>query len=124
MDLSKYIGREYEKYNCLDLVKEFYSDQFNLCIKNYFEGDVVPDRKEIDCLIKTNKGEFTEIVAMPKFGDIVVINLYGYASHLGVYVGNGQFLHSLKRVGSCLDNISRYSKMIEGFYRHQENASD
>ena len=73
-DLKKYIGREYEEYNCLDLVREFYKDQFNLEIKNYFEGGV-PDRNEIACLIKTNKGEFIPVDKKDIcFGDIVVIS--------------------------------------------------
>lgn len=123
MNLSKYIGRNYNTYNCLDLVKEFYADQYGLAIKNYFEGDVVPERKEIECLVITNKGEFQE-VKNPEFGDIVVIKLYGYSSHIGVYIGNGQFLHSTKAAGSCIGTVSRYSKMIEGYYRHQERARD
>ncbi len=118
MDFSKYIGRDYETYNCLALAQEFYRDHFGLELKNYFEGDVVPSRKEIECLVKTNKGELDK-VDKPIFGDIVVINLYGYASHIGVCIGDGKFLHSVRKVGSCMDSLHRYSKMIEGFYRHR-----
>lgn len=121
MDFSKYIGRDYESYNCLDLAKEFYRDHFGLELKNYFEGDVVPSRKDIECLINTNKGELEKVIK-PKFGDIIVINLYGYASHIGVYIGEEKFLHSVRKIGSCLDSLPRYSKMVEGFYRHRERV--
>ena len=123
MNLSKYIGREYGTYNCFDLAKEFYSDFFSLELKNYFEGPVVPNRKEIECLVISNKGDF-ERVPRPVFGDIVVINLFGYSSHIGVCVDRRKFLHSTRTAGSCLDSLPRYSKMIEGFYRHQELAND
>jgi len=121
-DLRKYIGRDYESYNCFDLVKEFYLDHFGVEIKNYFDGPV-PGRKDIECLIVSNKGDFEE-AQIPQFGDIVVICLYGYASHIGVCVGKGKFLHSVRKAGSCLDNLHRYSRMIEGYYRHREKPRD
>lgn len=116
--LSKYVGREYEKYNCLDLVKEFYMDNFEIEIKNYFEGEV-PSREKVQCLIVSNKGEFDKVSGDPKFGDVVIINLYGYVCHIGVCIGCGKFLHSVRGAGSCIDSLARYSRMIEGFYRHQ-----
>lgn len=121
MNLVRYVGRDYEKYNCFDLAKEFYAVEFNLSLKNYFEGEVVPNRKEIECLVKTSTGDFNK-VDEPVFGDIIVINLYGYASHIGIYLGEGRFLHSVRKIGSCMDSITRYSKMIEGYYRHQERS--
>jgi cell wall-associated NlpC family hydrolase len=120
-DLSKYIGRSYNTYNCFDCAKHFYHDELGLDLKNYFDGAIVPDRKEIECLVITNKGDFVK-VDKPEFGDIIVIRLYGYASHIGIYVGEGRFLHSLRDVGSCIDVLSRYEKMVEGYYRHQELA--
>lgn len=121
-ELRKYVGRDYESYNCLDLVKEFYRDYFGLELKNYFEGDV-PDRKEVQSLIVTNKGDFVE-VETPEFGDIVIIKLYGLECHIGVCLNTRQFLHSAKGIGSNIDRLERYSKMIAGFYRHRECVND
>ena len=119
--LTKYIGRDYAKYNCFDLVKEFYMDFYFLDLRYYFEGKIVPERKEIESLVVTNRGDFLKVDS-PEFGDLVFINLYGYTSHIGVCVGKGKFLHSMKKVGSCCDSLARYSKMIDGFYRHRERA--
>ena len=119
--MKKYIGKPYEKYNCFDLVKEFYLDNFSLVLMDYFEGPVVPDRKQVECLIVTNKGDFIEVTGNPQFGDIVSIKLYGLECHIGVCLGNGKFLHSTRNIGSNMDTLSRYSKMIAGYYRHQEN---
>jgi cell wall-associated NlpC family hydrolase len=121
MNLIKYIGKEYDRYNCLDLVKEFYLDIFGLTLKNYFEGDVPSDREKLQGLIVSNKGDFDK-VGSPKFGDIVVIKLFGYSSHIGVCIGEGRFLHSVRTSGSCMDSLARYSKMIDGFYRHREHS--
>lgn len=119
IDLKKYIGRNYEEYDCLDLVKEFYKDHFGLEIENFYEG-AKPTPEEIGVLVKTNKGEFVKVDGKPQFGDIVVIKLYGIACHLGVIVEGTKFLHSAKNIGSNIDRIERYSRLIEGYYRHRE----
>lgn len=119
MNLMKYVGRPYDKYNCFDLVKEFYMDHFQLDIKNYFEGGPVPDRREVESLIVSNKGDFVK-VDKPAFGDIVVLKLYGLECHIGVCIDTSRFLHSAKKIGSTLDRLERYGNMVAGFYRHRE----
>jgi hypothetical protein len=116
--LRKYIGRPYDQYNCFDLAKEFYNDQFGLELRNYFEGPA-PSRKEVQSLIITNKGDFVP-VDVPKWGDLVVIRLYGMECHIGVVTEDGRFLHSARGIGSLLDRLDRYKNMIAGYYRHQE----
>ena len=115
IDLIKYIGHPYESYDCLKLVQEFYKDHYDVTVKNYFEGDV-PDRREVNSLIVSNKGDFAR-VDKPQFGDIVVISLYGLECHIGVCTSKGLFLHSVRGAGSLQDKLSRYEKMITGFYR-------
>jgi hypothetical protein len=122
MDLSKYIGREYERYNCFDLAKEFYLDIYGLELKNYFEGPV-PSRKDIESLVITNKGDFIQ-VEKPEFGDLVIIKLFGYSSHMAIYIGEGKIIHSMKKVGSGMESLAKYSKMVDGFYRHRELGND
>lgn len=119
--LKKYIGRDYEKYNCLDLVKEFYLDFFGLTIKEYYEGGT-PDRREVESLINTNRGDFERVddSGERKFGDLIVIKLYGIECHIGVYIENGMFLHSGRTVGSHIDRVSKYEHLVAGFYRHRE----
>jgi len=123
-DLRKYIGRSYEEFNCLQLVQEFYKDHFNLEIQNYFEGEV-PERHEVELLIKSNKGKFVEVPSLKevRFGDIVVIRLYGIECHLGVVIEGTKFLHSAKNIGSNIDRLERYARLISGYYRHSEASA-
>lgn len=119
ISLMKYIGKRYEDYNCFDLVKEFYLDHFKLELSNYFEsGQPIPDPDGVASLIISNKGDFVQ-TKKPRFGDIVVISLYGVECHIGVVVHNGCFLHSIKNAGSCMDRLDRYKKVIAGYYRHK-----
>lgn len=118
VELKKYIGKEYEKYNCFDLVKEFYLDHYNIDIRNYFEGGPVPERDVVASLIVSNKGDFVE-ETKPQFGDIVVIKLYGIECHIGVVIDGGMFLHSTRGAGSSADRLSKYKNLIAGYYRHR-----
>lgn len=119
ISLRKYIGRGYDEFNCFDLVKEFYFDHFGLVIKNYWEGGPVPSRQEVESLIVTNKGDFVQ-TDKPVFGDIIVIKLYGLECHMGIFIEGGKFLHSARNIGSLIDRVERYHKMIAGYYRHRE----
>lgn len=119
MEITKYIGRPYETFNCFDLVKEFYLDVYGLDLRHYYEGAEIPPRKVIESLVISNKGDFQR-VANPLPGDIVVVNLFGYSCHIGVVVPGKQILHTIRKVGSCMEPIKKYEKMIEGFYRHRE----
>jgi hypothetical protein len=120
--LSKYVGKEYEKYNCLDLVKEFYMDHYGIKVRDYFDGNT-PSPEEVECLIVSNKGEFIP-VSLPEFGDIVTISLKGIECHIGVCIDSKQFLHSVSSSGSCVAQLSRYKNIITGFHRHRDNKND
>lgn len=120
-NMKKYIGRSYEELNCLDLVKEIYKDFFNLEVKNYYEGEI-PKREEVQSLIITNRGDFVKIDGPTKFGDLVVIRLYGIECHLGVVLSGTMFIHSARRIGCNMDRLERYSRQISGIYRHREVA--
>ena len=121
VDLSKYIGRKYEEYNCLDLVKEFYKDFFGVEVKNYFEGPI-PTPEDVSTLIISNKGDFVPVVGKPQFGDIAIIKFHGIECHLAVVIDGKKLLHSAKGIGSHLAGLERYSRMIAGYFRHKEAA--
>jgi hypothetical protein len=118
-DLSRYIGKSYEDYDCLDLVKDFYLNEFGIQIKNYYEG-TRPTAVQAQSLIVTNKGSFKKVEGQVVFGDIVVIKIYGIECHVGVVLDSSRFLHSARKIGSNIDRLERYSKMITGYFRHCE----
>lgn len=115
--IVKYIGKPYEGYNCFQLTRDFYTEFFQLSLREYYDSDKVPPRAEIQSLIFSNTGDFTRVES-PMFGDIVVINLYGYSCHIAVYLGEGKILHTIRNIGSCIEPLRKYLRNIEGFYRH------
>jgi len=122
INLAKYVGRDYDNYNCFTLVKEFYKDHYDIVLKDYFEGPV-PSEKEVENLIISNKGEFIPAL-VPAFGDIVTIKLWGIECHIGVCIDDKQFLHSVKYAGSGIAQLKKYKRLITGFYRHREASND
>lgn len=120
MNLSQYVGISYEVKNCLEIIQFFYKQEFDIEIRNFFDGPM-PDPEKVEALIVSNKGTFVK-VQDPMYGDILTVNLRGLTCHLGVYVGQKKFLHSRKEVGSCIEPLKKYQRLVEGFYRHQELA--
>lgn len=113
-DLAKYIGIEYSDMNCWDLTRLFYRDCFGLDLKHISSDP--KDRKATESLIFTNKGEFQK-VETPSFGDIILIKIKGIESHIAIYIGNGQMLHTSESTGSVIDQTDRWSKTITGYFR-------
>lgn len=115
---KKYIGTPYGAFDCWNVVKTFYGEVM-LCPLT-IQGPDEPLGPELaGPMIKSLKGEFIEV---PKgeyrFGDILVLRLFGIPVHLGIYLNDTQILHTQKKVGCIIDRYSRWEGMIEGCYRH------
>lgn len=117
-DYSSYVGRKYEETNCWELVREFYSKEFGVELSQYHDGATTLSRPQVAALVASNKGAFKE-AAFPAPGNIVTISLYGVECHIGVCLGHGKFLHSIRGVGSCVEKLSKYRSLITGYYCHE-----
>ena len=51
-------------------------------------------------------------VKTPKVGDLVSFSYgYGYMGHIGIYVGEGKFIHSVRRgVRTTVENVDKFAK--------------
>ena len=117
-DFSKLVGKPYEMANCWDLVREFYMSVFHIELSKYY-NDLTPNPTETKNLISTNVGQFTKVEGPPEFGDIVLFKVRGIESHIGVYIGDGKFLHSSVKTGSVIDLVDRWKNVLVGYYRHK-----
>lgn len=118
------IGLKYEEYDCWGLVKLFYSKIFGVELLQWF--DYENRTHEVDTktwaiiseeMIKSKTSNF-EQVNKPKFGDILVLRIFGHAAHLGIYLSGQEILHTNKANGAFIDRMKRWEKMIEGIYRY------
>ena len=89
------------------------------------KGITVPDVFYQDTHIDTNKTVLQILenaipnvkLSIPEEGAIVEIFVMGQPSHVGVCLGDGTFIHSLKKIGVAIEPLSRYRNKIKGYYR-------
>ena len=116
---SKLVGVPYSEADCWKLCIRFYELIFHAELNHYF--DQRPEsREERRNLIYANVGDFVE-VKDPSFGDLILINIRGIESHIGIVLDSETFLHTKEATGSIVDRIERYKGMISGYYRLQES---
>ena len=51
---------------------------------------------------------------------IIVFNIRDRPTHVGVYLGDGYFIHSIEKVGVVVEPLSRWANRVKGYY----NVSD
>jgi len=59
----------------------------------------------------------------PKSGDICVFNILGEPTHVGIYIGEGKFLHARAGQDSVIESLSsiRWNRRLEGTYRYNSS---
>jgi cell wall-associated NlpC family hydrolase len=63
-----------------------------------------------------------EPVSVPEFGDILLMKLLGFESHIGVYLGDGKILHTQFKTGCVIDSFSKWEKILVGCYRPKKES--
>ena len=48
---------------------------------------------------------------------IIVIKVKGEPTHVGVYLGDGLFIHATKDKGILVEPLHRWEKRVEGYYK-------
>jgi cell wall-associated NlpC family hydrolase len=89
------------------------------------KGITIPDVFYQDTHIDTNKSVLQILenaipnvkLTMPEEGAVVEIFVMGQPSHVGVCLGDGTFIHALKKIGVVIEPLSRYRHKIKGYYR-------
>ena len=123
MNIRKYVGCKYAPHgrdpktglDCYGLAICIYRDM----------GITLPDPLYADTEHETNKRileslETTilnEKLEEPEPGCIIELNVLGEPSHIGIYIGNGDFIHASRKAGVVVDKLFRWEKRVRGFYR-------
>jgi cell wall-associated NlpC family hydrolase len=123
MDIRKYIGCKYLPHgrepetglDCYGLVICIYRDM----------GITLPDPVYADTEIQTNKrvGESLKSaipnvrLTEPEPGCIIEFSVFGEPSHIGIYIGGNDFIHSSRTTGVVVDKLFRWQKRVKGYYR-------
>lgn len=112
-------GRDYAGADCWGLVMLAYKELFGIVLPDYTISCFATE--DIDHQVSRDRGKWTHIEE-PEAPSAVVMRIdYRMpmmCNHIGVYVGEGRMLHTLKKQNSVLQRIDHpyFSRRIEGYY--------
>jgi cell wall-associated NlpC family hydrolase len=114
-------GRWPGPLDCWGLAQYVLRDAFRIYIPSY--ADRYQDSEGDDAAAALALGKETEPwlqVDDPRPGDLVEIAIAGKPWHVGVYIGEGQMLHTRDGVGSCIEDVwsPTWRRRVRGFWRY------
>ena len=110
-------GRERTGSDCWGLVRLIYTEQFNIELPSFstdYEHDDTARIAELTAQYKEAWEETTE----PKYGSVVLFRVKNQISHIGIYIGDNNFLHCCEKYGTIIESLDSVSwnKRIAGFF--------
>jgi cell wall-associated NlpC family hydrolase len=122
--LFKNRGRTKEGVDCWGLVRLIYKEQFNIQLPSYDdEYDSSYNIKETGETIAEHSKEWEAVEkGSEKTGDVIVMRLSGYPTHVGLVLEKGRMLHIIEGTDAIVENYEGrlWQRRIVGFFRHKE----
>lgn len=127
MNLSEYVGIEYDAdgMDCWHLVRRVLSEKFSIDIPRLDYGDPL-NAGNLYSHFERDYERFSSewvSVAKPQFGDLLLFLSSGVATHAGLMLDGGRFLHSQESTGSVVEPLNEYWRArLHAIYRHQSKC--
>jgi len=117
-------GRDTNGIDCWGLVRLVYKQEYNIDLPSFSTDYEADDSERMRDLFAQYK-EGWEQIEEPTEGCIVLFNILGVESHMGVAVSNTHFLHARDKYTSAIESFDSVSwrNRITGFYKYSENKS-
>ena len=113
-------GRSLDGVDCWGLVCLMYADM-DINVPSYLHEYITSsDIDSVATAINKNKSNWRKVEA-PDVGDVLVFNIMGFPCHVGVYVGQGDFIHSFRGTAVCVERLNSISwtRRLSEVYRWQ-----
>ena len=110
-------GRSWQGADCWGLVVLFYRREFGIDLEDvsYYSNSNALD--EVSCAVGKEKQNWYQVWSK-SYGDVILMRVRGWPTHVGIYVGKQRVLHAQQQVGVTVERISHLQN-IEGYYRHE-----
>ncbi len=128
IDVSRYAsipfvekGRDITGCDCWGIVFLIFRDFFDIELPTYLEDYTsTEDEKVLGAVIAEHKRFNWEEVFIPEQFDVVLFRLKGQPMHVGVYVGEGRFVHCIQKSGVSVEKVNSivWRNRIVGYYRY------
>jgi len=115
-----FVGKKYSwnEFNCYTLIVKLFKEL----------GYDIPDYQTEEGWHKRGKNYFVEEyhklwvkIDELEIHDIILFKMMSSVpNHVGIYIGNGKFIHCQQRVGTAIGTVKRYQKFVNSYYRFKE----
>lgn len=120
--LNAYINVPFADYNCYNLIRKVYTEQFDITLKNVDEEYLHSfDIRRIAKLYLREMRENWMQIPEPEFGCMVAFRVKGSLWHCGMVVNYQYMLHTQSvKMASCLELYDglEYKPKRKGYYRY------
>ena len=119
------LGRTRKGCDCYGLLQIVFKEHYNLTLPDVIGYKDAMNTDQTSHIIE----EYTPLLAgekevEPKEGMVVVLNgLEGLSSHVGVLISDKLMLHTTKRFGTIIEDLSIYKNRVKGFYNVNKSYS-
>lgn len=113
-------GRDEKGLDCWGLVRIAFKRQ-GIEVKDYHIAAV--NAQNIASTMAEQENEWQKLKE-PEIGCLVLLRLTPgcWANHVGIYLGDGKFLHAYLSTGVCIDRLRHWQARIVGFYKPRKEA--
>jgi hypothetical protein len=117
-------GRDTDGIDCWGLVRLVYKQEYNIDLPNFSTEYEADDTERMRDLFAQYKEGWEQIDA-PTEGCIVLFNILGVESHMGIAISSTHFLHARDKYTSAIESFESvgWRNRITGFYKYSENKS-
>lgn len=117
-------GRDTDGIDCWGLVRLVYKQEYNIDLPSFSSDYEADDTERMRDLFAQYK-EGWEQIDEPVEGCIVLFNILGVESHMGIAISSAHFLHARDKYTSAIESFDSVSwrNRITGFYKYSENKS-
>lgn len=117
-------GRDTNGIDCWGLTRLVYKQEYNIDLPNFGTDYEANDTERMQDLLAQYK-EGWEKIDTPVEGCIVLFNIFGVESHMGIAISDTHFLHAREKYTSAIEAFDSvaWRNRITGFYKYNENKS-
>ena len=112
-------GRSHESCDCYGLIYLIYKEKFSIELPTFTDQYEKVDMS-VEEIYRDEVKNWKE-VKEPKLGDVVYFKICGHNTHVGMYLGDGLFIHNISRKGSSsiaeIKNPKWVNRII-GYWTH------